>query len=370
MPDKLKDFYDERRVREIGESIARVYPAFETERFVVESLDGLEQLELIPRAWHIAEALARQLPADYERAVEVLIDSLGPPLEQTEGNGMEPFFYMPHVCYVARWGLEHFEASMRAQHELTQRFSAEFSIRSFLERYPQQTLERLRLWTGDPSVHVRRLVSEGTRPRLPWAPRLRTFQQDPSPILPLLELLKDDPDLYVRRSVANNLNDIGKDHPGLLVAIGRRWLIDASPDRAWLVRHALRSLVKQGHPDALSLFGFGGAANVSVRSVELSAERVVIGDTLRFRCELTSQSAETQDLLVDFAVHFVKANGRTSPKVFKLRSVQLAPGATERLEGRVSFADMTTRRHFPGRHRIELLVNGRAIPLTEFDVVR
>jgi 3-methyladenine DNA glycosylase AlkC len=370
MPDKLKDFYDERRVRDIGESIASVYRAFETERFVAESLDGLEQLELIPRAWHIAEALARQLPAGYERAVEVLIDSLGPPLVQTEGNGMEPFFYMPHVCYVARWGLEHFEASMRAQHELTQRFSAEFSIRSFLERYPAQTLERLRLWAGDHSVHVRRLVSEGTRPRLPWAPRLRAFQADPTPILPLLELLKDDQDLYVRRSVANNLNDIGKDHPELLVEIAHRWLEDASPDRAWLVRHALRSLVKQGHPGALSLFGFGGAAQISVGSVRLSSDQVPIDGTLRFGCQLISQSAEAQDLLVDFVVHFVKANGRTSPKVFKLRSVQLASGETERLEGRVSFADMTTRRHFPGRHRIDLLVNGQAIPLTEFDVVR
>ena len=136
---------------------------------------------------------------------------------------MDVFIYLPHVFFVAKFGVGHFEASMRAQYELTQRFTAEYSIRGFLERYPERTLARLREWAGDANAHVRRLVSEGTRPRLPWAPRLRAFQDDPQPVLELLELLKDDPELYVRRSVANNLNDIGKDNPTALIDTCRHW---------------------------------------------------------------------------------------------------------------------------------------------------
>ena len=164
---------------------------------------------------------------------------------------------MPHCFFVAEYGLDHFEPSMQAHYQLTQRFTAEFSIRPFLIKHTEATLARLRQWARDPNEHVRRLVSEGTRPRLPWASRLPAFQADPAPVLALLELLKDDPALYVRRSVANNLNDIGKDHPRVLMQTAQRWMRDATPERAWVVRHALRWAVKQGDPAALKVLGFG-----------------------------------------------------------------------------------------------------------------
>jgi 3-methyladenine DNA glycosylase AlkC len=369
MPDKLKDFFGEPVVRQIAGQIAVVHPAFPVEAFVSDSLDGLEALELTERGRHISEALARHLPEPYEVAVDVLVASLGPVLQQTEGNGMEPFLYLPHVFFVASRGLDHFEPSMRAQYEITQRFSAEYSIRLFIDRYPDATYARLTSWASDPSVHVRRLVSEGTRPRLPWAPRLRAYQTDPTPVVQLLELLKDDPELYVRRSVANNLNDIGKDHPDLLVGICRRWWSDATPERRWLIRHALRSLVKAGHPDALTLLGFKGGAEVAIEAVRVAETRVPIGAALVFSCDLVSTSEVAQDLLVDYRVQFVKASGGTTPKVFKLRALVLGPGERIRLGGRVSFADMTTRRHYPGRHALDLLVNGTVLPLAEFDVV-
>ena len=190
---------------------------------------------------------------------------------------MAAFLYMPHLFFVARHGLDHFEDSMRAQYALTQRFTAEYSIRAFLEKHPEATLARLREWAADPSQHVRRLVSEGTRPRLPWAPRLRAFQKDPRPVLELLELLKDDPELYVRRSVANNLNDIGKDHPALLTAVAKRWLRGATPERRWIVDHALRSAVKRADAGALGALGYGArpkwrcATHASRRSARRSA---------------------------------------------------------------------------------------------------
>jgi 3-methyladenine DNA glycosylase AlkC len=281
---------------------------------------------------------------------------------------MAPFRYLPHVLFVQKYGLEDFEIAMRAQYELTKRFSAESSIRAFLVQYPEQTYERLVEWARDGSVHVRRLVSEGTRPRLPWAPRLRAFQRDPQPVIALLEMLKDDPERYVQRSVANNLNDIGKDHPDLAVEVCRRWSIDATPGRAWIVKHALRSLVKQGHGGALALMGAGAVPNVAIDNVRLSPRNVMLGGRLRLSFEIVSTVRKQQTLLVDYAVHFVKANGATKRKVFKLRRLDLPAGGRVRLASAVSFADLTTRRHYPGRHRLEALINGAVHPLAAFDL--
>jgi 3-methyladenine DNA glycosylase AlkC len=191
----------------------------------------------------------------------VLLRSLTPPLTRTEGLGLGVFFYLPHVSFVAAYGLElsgnggrdPFEASMHAQHELTRRFTAEFSLRVFLRQEQQRTLDRLRQWTRDPDPHVRRLCSEGSRPRLPWAERIPAFVTDPRPTLPLLEALKDDPDLYVRRSVANHLGDIAKDHPDLAFEICARWVAGASEERKWLIRHAVRHPAKHGVKAALRL---------------------------------------------------------------------------------------------------------------------
>ncbi len=281
---------------------------------------------------------------------------------------MAPFLYLPHVFYVAQYGLDHFEASMHAQYELTQRFSAEFSIRSFLERYPEETLARLEVWARDPSPHVRRLVSEGTRPRLPWAPRLRRFQEDPRPVLHLLELLKDDPELYVRRSVANNLNDIGKDHPDVLVETARRWLEDASEERQWLVRHALRSAVKRAEPGALDVLGYGSDAAVKIGNVRLTPKRPVTGGSVNVAFEITNAASRHQRVLVDLRVHFVKANGSASPKVFKLSTLDLAPGETAALKKTITLENLTTRKHYPGTHRVEVVINGRTHPLARFEL--
>ena len=260
----LKDFFDAGVVRRIAAEIAKVRPKFASRAFVRDACAGLERLELMDRGRHIMAALARHLPEDPAEAIEVLVASLGPPLPATEGHGMAPFYYLPHVLFVAEHGLPCFDVSMRAQHALTQRFSAEFSIRRFLEHAPERTLAQLQRWAQDPSPHVRRLVSEGTRPRLPWAGRLKAFQRDPAPVLRLLERLKDDPHPYVRRSVANSLNDIGKDHPELLVEVATRWLTGASPERRALIRHALRSAVKRGDGAALRALGFGAAGSVGL----------------------------------------------------------------------------------------------------------
>ncbi|HTV23049.1 MAG TPA: DNA alkylation repair protein [Polyangiaceae bacterium] len=369
MAEPLKNFFDERLIASIAADIGRVYPALDPQRFVADGMDGLEALALLARGEHLARVLQRHLPQDYERAVDVLLASL--PAEPAPSDGMPamaPFRYLPHVCFVARFGLEHFEASMRAQYELTQRFSAESSIRPFLMRHPEATYARLVLWASDPNVHVRRLVSEGTRPRLPWAPRLRDFQQDPTPVLALLERLKDDPERYVQRSVANNLNDIAKDHPDRVVEVCGRWRESASEARRWIVRHALRSLVKLAHPGALALVGAGRRPKVSVHRVQVAPARPRLGKPAAVSFELASTARVAQDLLVDYAVHFVKANGSRRPKVFKLRRLRLPASGRVELQARLSFVDLTTRKHYRGVHAIDLLVNGVRFALCEFEV--
>lgn len=368
MADSLKTFFDGTVVERLGAELQRVEPAFPRAAFVREASTGLERHELLGRARHIATALHHALPSDYPRAVDALLRSLGPELERTEDNGFSVFFYLPHTLYVAEYGLGHLEESLLAQYELTKRFTAEFSIRAFIERHPGPTLARLREWTGDANMHVRRLVSEGTRPRLPWASRLRAFQKDPRPVLELLELLKDDPALYVRRSVANNLNDIGKDHPALLVEVAREWLRDAPPEREWLIRHALRSAIKRGEREALAVLGFGPPSGVEARPVAIPRS-VQLGGTVELRFEVCNRSRRSQALEVDLAVHFMKARGETRPKVFKVRSVTLAPGEAVVLDKRISFQQLTTRRHYAGRHPLEVLVNGQALPLGEIDVM-
>lgn len=238
----------------LAENILLVHPKFDASAFKRAAGAGLGDLAILQRGHHLASALFEYLPKPYVRGVEVLINSLTPAMTATDDLGLGGFFYLPHVFFVARYGLdsEHnggrdpFDISMRAQYELTKRFSAEFSIRHFLIRWPERTITQLMQWTRDPDPHVRRLCSEGSRPRLPWAVRIPAFVKDPRPVLPILDVLKDDADLYVRRSVANHVGDIAKDHPQLAFDICERWLEGASAERKWMIRHAVRHPAKKG----------------------------------------------------------------------------------------------------------------------------
>ena len=370
MAEPLKNQYGPDIPRRIASMISSVYPAFQAEAFVRNALDGYEDLELKPRAMQISATLRNYLPDSYEEAIKILVDSIGPKLNTTESFGMAPFIYLPHVIFVADYGLDHFDASMWAQYELTQRFSAEFSIRAYLEAHQDRTLARLKQWINDSSPHVRRLISEGTRPRLPWASRLRAFQKDPAPVIALLELLKDDPELYVRRSVANNLNDIGKDHPDLLVDVARRWMQGASEERQWVVRHALRSLLKEGNRGALDILGYGDANHIAIEQTQVMPEKASIGGSFSVQFDLVNQDSLPKNYMIDFRVHYIKANGKASPKVFKLKTAELQPGERMTFQKTVSLKELTTRKHYPGVHEVDVIVNGRVEPLGAFELFK
>jgi 3-methyladenine DNA glycosylase AlkC len=368
----LKSFFSPSLVRRLAADLARVHPGFPERRFVKQACAGLEALELLDRGKHIARALTACLPESYPEALDVLLRSLGPEHASDEllGVGMAPFFYFPHTVFVAERGLDHFDLSMRAQYELTKRFSAESSIRPYIQRDPERTLAVLREWTRDASPHVRRLVSEGTRLRLPWAARVAWLDAHPESVLDLLELLKDDPSTLVRRSVANSLNDLGKLRPDLLVRTCAAWLKGASPRRRTLVEHALRSAVKRGDADALRLLGYGRKAAVSLESVRFAPRRVAIGGRVVMTFALRSRSRLSQDLLVDVAVHFVKARGQATAKVFKVQRLVLPARGRVDLRTSFSLAVHTTRVPQAGTHAVDVVVNGQATRAGSFLVTR
>jgi 3-methyladenine DNA glycosylase AlkC len=244
----------------IAESFAPVYRAFDAERFIAHAQKGLSPLSLMQRGLHIAQALAQELPTAFAQAAPILIAALGPPLTKTEANGLAPFFYLPHSSYVATYGPSHFPSGMRVIKALTQRFTSEFAIRPFLIHHQDACVATLLKWTKDKDIHVRRLTSEGSRSRLPWGMRIPAFQKDPTPVLAILEQLKDDESQYVRRSVANHLGDILKDQPTLAYTICQRWAqevaqLDCEPanNRRWMLRHAVRLAAKRGVKEALAI---------------------------------------------------------------------------------------------------------------------
>ena len=257
----LKNVLGIEAVKYLANNISYVYPEFYKNEFIKAAQNGLDSLEFMDRGFHIASALRHYLPGNYKKAIEIILASLTPPNTETEGLGLAVLFYHPHGCFVSRYGLDKeynngedpFDISMRAQYELTKRNTSEFSIRPFLINEQKRTLAILKGWTKDPDPHVRRLCSEGTRSRLPWAPRIPAFLDNPKPVLPILNALKNDKNLYVRRSVANNFGDIAKDNPEMVYQIFEKWLNTATKEVKWLIRHALRHPARKGDKTAQKL---------------------------------------------------------------------------------------------------------------------
>jgi 3-methyladenine DNA glycosylase AlkC len=359
MPEPFKNLLNPSVVRDIGARLEARLPGFARRRFERSALDGLEGLEMKARAMQIATALEACLPSSFPDAAEAI--------EGAIGDGLAGWALWPVGEFVARRGLDTPDRALAVLHALTQRFTAEWAIRPFIVRHPALVFDTLQRWTADPSEHVRRLVSEGSRPRLPWGLQLRTLIADPSPTLPLLEALLDDPSDYVRRSVANHLNDIAKDHPHRVADWLERHLPDATAERRALLRHASRSLIKSGDARVLAAWGLGrplrGTATLAV-----SPRRIALGEAVTLAVELSAASRRPQALVIDYAIHHVKANGSSSPKVFKGWTLALAGGETRALAKSHAVRPITTRRYFSGTHRVELMVNGRVEATAAFEL--
>lgn len=357
MAEPFKNMIREETIRELADLLAAAGP-LDVDAFVSSALNGLEELELKDRVRHISTLLRQHLDADFRIAIAQILRAL-PPSNATAENAPGGFVLWPLCQFVEDHGVADPDTSLPALYELTRRFSGEFAIRPFLLQHTQRTLDVLEEWADDEDQHVRRLVSEGCRPRLPWGQRLHFLVEDPSPILPLLEKLRDDPEEYVRRSVANNLNDIAKDNPEVVVSLCRRWLKNAPKDRQRLVRHALRSLVKQGHSGALELLGFGPPAVEILRFV--GPEKATIGETIQLELHFRNTLDHPQNLVIDYALDSPGARGNTTRKVFKWRTTEAVPGTNILIRHTHSFRPVTTRATRPGTYKFELLINGQGL---------
>ncbi|HEV7313128.1 DNA alkylation repair protein [Sphingopyxis sp.] len=359
-PALLKDLLGPPALETIADAGAAASPRFDRPAFVSAASEGLEALSIMERVRHIADALHIALPGDYIAALGIL-RAMAPRLTNS-------FQAIAITEYVARYGLDDFDTSMDALADLTRFGSAEFAIRPYLAADTPRALATMTRWTESEDEHVRRLASEGARPRLPWASRVPALKADPTRAAPILEALKADPSLYVRKSVANHLNDIAKDRPDWLLGRLAGWQQD-DPQTAWIVRHALRTLIKKGDPGALALIGVGHGAAVIVRHFGIAPATVRLGDRIVLAVELLSDAAEDQRLVVDYRVHYARAGGKSAPKVFKLKTFELPVGDTVRLSISQTIRDFSTRRHHPGRHEVELIVNGQTMATAAFEIL-
>ena len=359
----LKDMYNSQFVDALGTALQSAYPAFDQVPFTARVFDsGWKARELKQRMRHIATLMHDSLPADYRTALDVLQRAF-PALADYD------FEKMVFPDYVEVYGLHDWEASIPALEGFTRQVSAEFAIRPFIVRYPERTMAQMRDWAEHDHPGVRRLASEGCRPRLPWGMGLPALKAEPAPILPILEQLKQDESETVRRSVANNLNDISKDHPDVVIDVLRRWQAHDTKSMRWITRHALRTLLKQGHPEALELLGYPSDPAIDVHNLTVEPEIVHISGKVTFSFELQSLSDQSQNLMIDFVAHLMKANGKQSPKVFKLTKKTLEPGQVVQITKSLSFKAITTRKHYPGEQAIEPKINGRSFGRIKFLLV-
>lgn len=346
----------------IARELARVDSNFDQKKFVGLA-PRLDSLELKQRVQLVRDQLRKQLPENYLAALKILIDSIN-------GGGLKGFTLWPYTDFIQTYGLDHPRESLRALSQLTELFTAEFAVRPFVIRDPKATLAFLETCATSPNVHLRRWASEGTRPRLPWGERLNIFIQKPELTLPILETLKNDDEIYVRKSVANHLNDISKDHPQLVVKLLKRWNLEAkaaqtgigAPDNVakirWITHRALRSLIKKGDPQALAAIGVSNKAQVKVTSFGVGKKAFKVGEKITIEFSLHSLASKNQRVVVDYIIHFMKSNGSTTPKVFKMKTLDLKAKDVLRIEKRHHLKKVSTRRFYSGAHALEIQVNG------------
>lgn len=355
---QLKEWFDAARYRAIARELADIAPKFRRDDFMQSVLDGLEGRSLMQRVHQCAVAVDSALPGTYPQKVRAL-QKLAPRI----GHEFVTIFLGD---FVATFGLDDFDFSMEALRFFTVFGSAEFAVRPFIVADQKRALQTMSEWAADPDEKVRRLASEGSRPRLPWGMRLQTLVRDPEPTAKILEALKDDASLFVRRSVANHLNDITKDHQDYVLQRLEEWDLERENLR-WIAKHACRTLIKRGHPRALKLFGFGRKAEVRAKLVA-SPSSLELGQRLTLTAALASTSKRSQRLAIDYVVHYVKASGGSAEKVFKWTEIDLPGHAEIELVKSQVVRDFTTRKHYAGRHRVELQINGQRVAETMFDL--
>lgn len=349
MAERLKDlFFSETFIKELGQAIKVVFPGFKQAEFYRQIYtEDWEGKELKQRMHHITLGLVATLPEDYPQALKIL---------KEVAPGFEGFNAMIFPDFVESRGLNDWDLSLPALAVFTRLCSSEFAIRPFLAKDPERAMSNMYKWAEDEDYHLRRLSSEGCRPRLPWAMALPEFKKDPSPLIQLLEILKDDPVEYVRKSVANNLNDISKDHPEIVLDISERWY-GHSANTNWIVKRACRTLLKEGNKRALNLFGFGDPGQIVVEGFGFDRSSLAIGEELQFSFRVRLSGTEVRRVRLEYAVDYIKARGKISRKIFQIKETDFRAGSFA-ISKKHSFKNLSTRKHYPGQHQFTILING------------
>lgn len=357
---QIRDVFNQETLHSLGNRLKKAYPEGNLAKFKKIALNQLTALTYSGRKSQIVTALESFLPPDFLKAAHILINALPPPYEDHSiSESMDRFIVVPMAEYIAIYGLDNPEISLQILKSMTQCFTAEWAIRPFLIHHREMTMKTLHAWTKDNNEHVRRLVSEGSRPYLPWGKKLAFVADNPTITLPLLAKMKTDSSEYVRRSIANHLNDLSKNHPDLIIQELKKWQLESpSQEMTKMIKHALRTTIKNGHPEALDMIGFKHGVKVKVTDIDFSSE-IPFGSDLLFTITLLSNEKMQVPIHLDFIIHYQKNSGKTQPKVFKLKSLIIKPGETISVRKKISFRPITTRKYYPGTHFLQILINGK-----------
>ena len=357
MAKLLKNLYDKNYIDILSSNITKNYTVFNKNDFIISIFnDNWENKELKQRMRHISNTLYTFLPNDYEKMICILKNTFN---KMNDKYSLENMIFQD---FVEVYGLDNFKISMEALECFTINSSSEFAIREFILKYPEETIKQMKLWAIEKNEHIRRLASEGCRPRLPWAIALPTYKQNPKEILGILDILKDDESLYVRKSVANNLNDISKDNPQIVIDITKKW-IGINENRDWILKHGCRTLLKNGDKEILELFGFKENNNLTINDFRLN-QRVKMGDNLEFSFSLVSHK-NLGKLRIEYSIEFLRQNNKYSKKVFKI-SEGIYNQEYKSFSKTYSFKPITTRKYYKGTQKLSIIVNGVILNRKEF----
>lgn len=366
MSTLLKDLYSPEFYDKLSNPLKKTLSSFDKKQFIKSIFTpSFESFELKARMAHTAHVLHQFLPKDFDTSAPLLVELI----EQIKASGMKQVglecMFIPEYIYL--YGIDHYKSSVLAMENITQFTSCEFAIRPFILKYEDKMIPQMLRWSKHQNLHVRRLSTEGCRPRLPWAMALPSLKKDPTPILPILENLKQDSSEYVRRSVANNLNDISKDHPDTVLKIAKQWKgLGVETDA--IIKHGFRTLLKSGHPKVLAYYQLTND-HFKLNGFAISTPKVRIGEYVSFECDIQNTSNKTQIARLEYAMYYLKKNGMLAKKVFKISERSLLSKETIHILRKQSFKLITTRVFYPGEHGIAMIINGKESEMLKFKLI-
>ncbi len=381
MPEPFKNLYNERFYLTLARHLDKCLTGFNQQKFMALMLcDNFVQLELKERMSHTKEIVHHFMPADFAQAADVLIELITSLTQSGIKEGSVEYMFLPE--YIETYGIEHYQTSIAAFEKITQFTSAEFAVRPFLIKYGEPMLAQMFLWSKHPHYLVRRLASEGSRPRLPWAIALQEYKKSPKPILPILHALIDDPTEIVRRSVANNLNDIAKDNPELVIAFAQQYLAPQELSKQQLaeknsaideqrkrtIKHACRTLLKQACPEVLTLFGYD-STDIDLIEFKILTDKVAMGAHAEFIFSLKNNTVKEKKVRLEYGLYFLKKNGQLSKKVFKISERIFAANELHQVQRKQSFKAISTRVYHLGKHQVSIILNGKEFAPIDFELI-